>query len=279
MTNYLDKYNKYKFKYLKLKYHFGGYPEEIKNNTDAAQEPVTDAVQEPVNNAGQNRLSLLPNSLLNITGDFLSVPDMISTSNTNNEMQMKLQLKILYNTPMSITEVTNRNLDRRRIKRLININAGELLQLPAFVNLERLSFDNLFNNPINLNDLPPTLKSITFGNDFNQPLQTQGLSFLPPTLESLTLGNHFNQNLNQNDLPPTLRSLTFTGNYNLNNLAIQGLLPPNLELLRVYNTTFNSYNGNIIEQINDMITRNIMQVPYGPVRNRENRRNRRYNPY
>ncbi|CAJ1441899.1 unnamed protein product [Effrenium voratum] len=85
-----------------------------------------------------------------------------------------------------------------------------------------------FHNPINSLlgvTLPSTLKSLTFGDEFDQRLQEitlpgslQNLTFghdfnhfviLPSSLQNLTFGNAFNQSLEGVTLPSSLQNLTF----------------------------------------------------------------------
>ena len=60
-------------------------------------------------------------------------------------------------------------------------------------------------------NLPESLRSLTFGRDFNQNLEC--VTF-PNSLQSLTFGFAFNQNLAQLTFPSGLRSLTFGYTFN-----------------------------------------------------------------
>ena len=54
--------------------------------------------------------------------------------------------------------------------------------------------------------MPGSLQSLTFGDRFNQSLETVTL---PGSLQSLTFGDRFNQSLENVTLPGSLQSLTF----------------------------------------------------------------------
>ena len=72
----------------------------------------------------------------------------------------------------------------------------------------------------------PKLRSLTFGEHFNQSLQQV---ILPPFLEHLTFGYRFNEALQGVDLPKSLRSLTFGSLFNRSLEEV--VLPMDMETL------------------------------------------------
>ena len=77
--------------------------------------------------------------------------------------------------------------------------------------------------------LPRFLKSLTFGDGFNQCLSQCLDVNLPQSLQCLTLGNAFNHLLNDINLPSGLQNLTFGRSFNQSPEDI--LLPANLQRL------------------------------------------------
>ena len=78
------------------------------------------------------------------------------------------------------------------------------IQLPS--SLQSLSFGDDFNQRLDGIQLPSSLQILTFDRSFNQSLD--GIS-LPSSLQSLTFGYYFNQRLDGIQLPSSLQSLTF----------------------------------------------------------------------
>lgn len=96
------------------------------------------------------------------------------------------------------------------------------------MSIEFLAFSE-YNPQIPLIDLPRSLKSLTIGNvSSEQPLE---LEDLPPTLEYLDFGNSFNQNIPSGSLPSSLKTLNFGTTFN-KPFAI-GSLPSELETLNL----------------------------------------------
>eukprot|EP01133_Synstelium_polycarpum_P002452 gene2452-2788_t len=89
---------------------------------------------------------------------------------------------------------------------LVKLRFGKLYNLPLFVNaiprLETLIFGHCYNQEIQPNTLPPSIKHIIFGFLYDQPLQP---GILPQYLSSVSFeSNEFNQPILPGALPPTL---------------------------------------------------------------------------
>lgn len=87
--------------------------------------------------------------------------------------------------------------------------------------LEMLTLGNSFNQP--MNKLPKCLKRLEFGNDFNQSVN------LPPLLKILMFGINFNQVLKENSLPSSLQYLKFGNDFNKH--INKDVLPNSLRIL------------------------------------------------
>ena len=72
--------------------------------------------------------------------------------------------------------------------------------------LAKLSFEETFNQSLDLVTLPSSLQSLSFGSDFNQSLERVTL---PSNLQNLSLSRDFNRSLEQVTLPSSLQSLSF----------------------------------------------------------------------
>ena len=79
-----------------------------------------------------------------------------------------------------------------------------------------------FHQPLAQIVLPPSLKSLILGRDFNEAF-LQGMP-LPEELQELTFGEKFQQPLTGFSLPSNLRSLTFGPDYNQ---SLEGVIFPN----------------------------------------------------
>lgn len=89
------------------------------------------------------------------------------------------------------------------------------------------------NNNIILdkNDLPPNLKKLQFGQEYNKIIKR---NILPESLEELIFGHDFNQLLDEHIFPLNIIKLTF--GYNFNHFVKRNVLPNNLEKLKFGNT-------------------------------------------
>ena len=103
-----------------------------------------------------------------------------------------------------------------------DLNRG--IQLPS--SLRSLTFGDNFNQSLNGFHLPSSLQSLTFGDKFNQSLE--GIQ-VPGSLQNLTFGRRFNQSLEGTQLPSSLQSLTFGDNFDQSLEGIQ--LPSSLQSL------------------------------------------------
>src|ERR1700676_3446285 len=94
------------------------------------------------------------------------------------------------------------------------------------VSLQRIYFNNNFNQPITAGVLHSNLQYIEFGTNFNQPITT---GVLPPNLRRIYFGANFNQPITAGVLPPNLQCISFGTNFNQPISA--GVLPPNLQII------------------------------------------------
>ena len=106
-----------------------------------------------------------------------------------------------------ITEMTEVG-DRKHLALLHNLPKS----------LRTLAFGNRFNQRLHHVRLPPGLQNLTFGDQFNQNLDHVTW---PAGLQSLTFGDQFNQKLDKVTWPEGLQSLTFEGGFHqsLENVA------------------------------------------------------------
>lgn len=108
-------------------------------------------------------------------------------------------------------------------------------KLPSTI--KELTFGLMFNQPIIPNTLPSKLQTLTFGYTFNQPLDQ---NIFPTTLKSLEFGYYFNQQIIA--LPSTLQTLVFGHEFNKPIIT----LPSTLQTL-VFGTSFNQQiNENVL---------------------------------
>jgi hypothetical protein len=95
--------------------------------------------------------------------------------------------------------------------------------------LNKLIFGNNFDEQLFVELIPPSVKELEFGHNFNHSIN----GFLPLQLEHLMLGYMFNQPLNSCTFPETLRDLYFEHSFN-HPLSFR-ILPKNLRLLSLSN--------------------------------------------
>ena len=105
--------------------------------------------------------------------------------------------------------VWNSLLDLPVDDELFNACEQHNLTLPS--SLQSLTFGDGFNQSLDTVNLPSSLQSLTFGHVFNQSLDNVTL---PSSLQSLTFGFNFNQSLDNVTLPSSLQSLTFGVDFN-----------------------------------------------------------------
>ncbi|EGG20001.1 hypothetical protein DFA_07116 [Cavenderia fasciculata] len=103
---------------------------------------------------------------------------------------------------------------------------GKTLSIGELPSLQSLKFSEEYNQPLSVGVLPSLLQSLEFGDDFNQPIS---VGVLPSSLQSLTFGYDYNQPLSVGVLPLSLQSLKFGGGYN-QPLSV-GVLPLSLQSL------------------------------------------------
>ena len=106
--------------------------------------------------------------------------------------------------------------------------------------VKKMTFGSYFNQPLKIGDLPNSLETLFFKSryymeyfsNFNQRIEA---NVLPPNLKVLILGNNFNNGghpLEEKVLPNSLVNLTFGSNFkNGGSLLEASVLPPSLTLL------------------------------------------------
>ncbi|EGC38760.1 hypothetical protein DICPUDRAFT_148547 [Dictyostelium purpureum] len=90
-----------------------------------------------------------------------------------------------------------------------------------------LSFGKDFNQPLEPGAIPLTVRSLSFSDEFNQPILPGAL---PSSLESLSFGRYFNQPLEHNSIPQGLKVIRF-GKY-FNQVIKEGIISPNTIIIR-----------------------------------------------
>jgi len=85
--------------------------------------------------------------------------------------------------------------------KFINVIVDDLVTLP--LHIKSLTFGWNFNEPIN-NYIPFGVTHLKFGNWFNQPIN----NCIPPSVTHLTFGSHFNQPI-KDCIPSSVTHLTF----------------------------------------------------------------------
>ena len=90
------------------------------------------------------------------------------------------------------------------ITHIDGIQSMDKVTLPS--SLKSLTFGKQFNQILENGTLPGSLQSLSFGGAFNQSLE---IVTLPGNLQSLTFGWNFDQSLENVTLPGSLQSLTF----------------------------------------------------------------------
>ncbi|EFA77434.1 hypothetical protein PPL_12036 [Heterostelium album PN500] len=96
-------------------------------------------------------------------------------------------------------------------------------------NITEIKFGDEFNQPLQSNSLPPNLTSLSFGSKFNQILS---VGVLPESLKSLSFGYEFNQILSVSVLPKSISSLIIGGVQK--DSVSQSKLALNLKILEIY---------------------------------------------
>jgi len=110
--------------------------------------------------------------------------------------------------------------------------------------------------------LPHSLTTITFGHDYNQPLDA--VSF-PLSLKVIIFGNIFNQSLDKVSLPFGIQSITFGCNYKkpLNNLpnSVEKLVFRKINM-DITNLPCSVTHIKILEHIAKSMEK-LIKIPYG----------------
>ncbi|EFA74655.1 hypothetical protein PPL_11624 [Heterostelium album PN500] len=132
----------------------------------------------------------------------------------------------------SLNQLLNQYIETITNQHSITFNLNTTFKNSS-VNITEIEFGNEFNQPLQSNSLPPNLRSLSFGYGFNQILS---VGVLPESLESLVFGLEFNQILSVGVLPESLESLVFGNDFN--QILSVGVLPESLESLE-FGSKFN----------------------------------------
>jgi hypothetical protein len=97
-----------------------------------------------------------------------------------------------------------------------------------------LTFGNDFNQPLEIGAIPNNVKYLTFGNNFNQILKK---GIIPDTVKSIVFGHYFNQELSKDILPNNITNLSFGKNFN--QFIEIGAIPKTVTNLIFFNPLFN----------------------------------------
>jgi hypothetical protein len=118
---------------------------------------------------------------------------------------------------------------------------SKMIQLINDINLKiiKITFDNNFNESLTNIVFPSTVKSIIFGNKFNQIIDFK----LPEELEELSFGKNYDQVLENHNIPSSIISLKILNSSM--NIKLNYKLFKNLDYLILDNNT----NKNIINMI------------------------------
>lgn len=121
------------------------------------------------------------------------------------------------------------------------ISDSKMIRLINDVNLKiiKITFDNNFNESLTNIVFPSTIKSIIFGNKFNQIIDFK----LPEELEELSFGKNYNQKLENHHIPNNIISLEILNSYM--NIKLNYKLFKNLNYLILDNNS----NKNVINMI------------------------------
>ena len=111
---------------------------------------------------------------------------------------------------------------------MVSTRASKGVTFPS--SLKTLTFGANFNQSLARVALPSTLQSLTFGREFNQSLERVTL---PSSLKTLTFGANFNQSLKRVSLPSTLQSLALGDGFHFGESFEQMTLPSTLKSLSV----------------------------------------------
>ncbi|KAK5574630.1 hypothetical protein RB653_009883 [Dictyostelium firmibasis] len=96
--------------------------------------------------------------------------------------------------------------------------------------VESLTFCNDFNQVLSEGLIPSSVKSLTFGDYFNQVLSAGSI---PSSVKSLTFGDDFNQVLSAGSIPSSVKSLKF--GLKFNQVLSAGSIPSSVETLTIGN--------------------------------------------
>ncbi|KAN0055680.1 hypothetical protein ACTA71_011563 [Dictyostelium dimigraforme] len=151
------------------------------------------------------------------------LPNLIAITNSLK----KLKLHNSFNQQL----ISNKN--NKIFSNLTTIEFGhyfnQLIDVDILPNsLRILKFGNYYNQPINENVLPKSLEIIVFQFKFNQSLK-----YLPQSIKEIKISFYsvFKQRINSNELPSSITKLSLPSLYNVN--LIDGILPNTLLKLKI----------------------------------------------
>ncbi|KYR03086.1 hypothetical protein DLAC_00578 [Tieghemostelium lacteum] len=161
------------------------------------------------------------------------------------------------------------------------INYNINIQIPAGILMEplkKLTFGELYNQPINEFTFPETVKELIFGDSFQQPISRnqlpkslvildlgynnhQLLDSLPHGLEEIKFGEIFNRKIMPGEIPTTVKRLVF--GYAFNQPLDPFTLPANIEYIQ-FGYSFNQYiqYGSLPSHLKTVIFGHNFQQPF-----------------
>ncbi len=87
------------------------------------------------------------------------------------------------------------------------VTPSQNLRLLKNVNVKQITFHSFYDEIVTKHDLPKSVKQLSFGTDFNQPVDE-----LPNNITRLILGHSFNQNIDK--LPDSITHLELGNEFN-----------------------------------------------------------------
>jgi hypothetical protein len=161
-------------------------------------DPIT---REPIDNKLIKNILIKPHPLLE-TLNLVKIGKLMNDLKENTDIDIKLE-------PKAFDSLIRRHLIIY-VKFNNDISIYEYIDWPP--NIETLVFDDEYNQSMeNFEWFPQTLLRITFGNIFNQPIDTIKWA---TNLQSLKFGDNFNQPIECVYFPDSLLHITFGDNFN-----------------------------------------------------------------
>jgi hypothetical protein len=175
-----------------------------------------------------NTTVIFENILIKVTPIIVNINEIASKFNiiikdvdivSNNKKELSLSFEYLH----------SKNIKEENVLEICN--AYKLKHIHHFKNLETIS--GFIPNQCFIKSIPNSLKTLTFGDMYNQIIDS---NFLPKFLETLTFGSTYNQIIGENVLPSSLQTLIF--GYEYNKIININVLPITLKTL-IFEEFFN----------------------------------------